>query len=378
MSDLISLAVALSSAVVPTAIGLATSLYDRARRRRHEAALVQLGRRLGFSLARGGLEGTVDGVFLWMSIERVAADTGAQGRLTIQTRIDPPMDLGLLVRRQEAMPRQVGTVFAARDQILGDKAFDDRFYVCGDDPARLATLLDVDLRRAILDLARHAHVEVADGWIRLDAYAVQPEPRLHALLQQAARLTRLVDVARGRVAPAFPVSAHVDAWRRAAHRLGFRTGSTPLLVAGALDGTPVAAFTHRIDPVRFATRVRADFRRPLGFDLIARSRRGFAFGPLPATGTVRVGDEAVDRLLSVQTERVDLAARVLGSSEVFAALARLQELGTIWIDDRGVTLALPDLGGAEALGGHLERVRALAELVQAAAGEKQASAGFYR
>ncbi|WP_437726205.1 hypothetical protein [Sorangium sp. So ce861] len=297
-----------------------------------EAAAATLG------IAAGGYKagGLVDGRRVSLMLSR----TDQQALIQVHGWLEPPLDLGLDMRRREVVLGFANKVATGSDDL------DSEFSITGDEASRSGALFTVALREHLIALDRASYdVRIHDDGCTLsDPYGLGiDEAWIVRAAHRAAQTLDLLDDARAGLRAAAPLARHADALCALAAALGLAFTTTPLSVAGRIEGRPIELRSARAAPRRHQFTARASFETELGLDLAVRRE-----GLLDSLRTMLGGqdllvdddDEAFDRRFLVrgaptQTGRVP----ALLDAGVRAALLALDErAGPVAIDDRGVTV----------------------------------------
>lgn len=348
---------------------------DRARRAANMAAFAR-----AHGLSSSGadlLYGQMHGVPIRLWHETRGSNKNPARYTVAEARFDPPLDLGLAVKMPHALSTLWSQLVGAQDHRLGDPAFDAAFLVRGDEPARIAALLHPQLRADLRRLSHSFGVEIGDAGVRLDVREHRLDAIVTSMLDTVSRIAAHLADHRHRIPPAHAIAEHVVVWRRLAASLGFTYYPSPLAIVGELEGGVVSAYTTRVAPFEFVTRVNATFTRPLPFFLSVRPTTSMALDFFSERDDVQIGDAAFDQRFYVRSDRDDLAKRALGS-EATTRLLALSERGRIQIDSYGLALTLPNLGAPGALASLLTEVRAAADVVYAASDAAPRAQGAYR
>lgn len=310
------------------------------------AIVVGAASKLGLTVQIQEATGLVEGRPIRIKLEPF----GEQVRLVVHSRLDPPLDLGLTMRRNELTLNLPGKVTTGSDDL------DSEFTVKGDDPSRVRELFTEDLaghlfalHRAALDLWVHDRgCEISDkhGFALDEAWVIRAA-------EGAARTVALLDASRAKLRAAAPFAAHAEALSTFAAARDLTFTSTPLTVAGLLDGRPIRLGSERTSRNRYHLTARASFESALGLRLSVQRREFFdRLSAMFGVQGLRVGDAAFDRRFLVEANPPE-AARIVALFDREARLALLaldERIGPLTLDDRAVTLGpIPPAVAPEAL-----------------------------
>jgi hypothetical protein len=289
---------------------------------------------LGLAARDNAAEGIVDGRRVSLKLDW----TGRQAQFFVQSRLDPPLDLGLEMHRRQVTLASVNTVTTGSDDL------DTEFSIGGDEPSRTEDLFNAALRdhlvalhRASYDLRLHD-----DGCMLFDPYALGlDEAWIVRTAHAAVETVAILDSARADLRPAAPLAFHAEALHRLAAARGLTFATTPLSAAGRIDGRPIEIGSTRAGRTRHHLAARASFETELGLGLAVRRERLLdGLRTMLGGQDITVGDEAFDRRYLLRAHPAQ-ARRVLAllDRDVRAGLLALDErAGPVAIDDRGVTV----------------------------------------
>jgi len=291
-------------------------------------------RKLGLRMGRDqDAEGLVDGRRVWIKIDWRAQ----MPHVSVGGRLDPPMDLGLEMRRRDVVWTSLGPVSTGSDDL------DSEFLIEADEPRRAATLFAPAVRDLLVALHRATYeLRLRDGGCSFhDTYSEGVDAWIVRAAHAAAETAAIVDAARAGVPPAAPLRGHAAAIRTLSAARGLSIATTPLSATGAFDGRPIEIRSTRTRHRHHHLTLRAGFETDLGLDLAVR-REGLLDGLSTLFGgqDMQVGDAAFDRRFLVRADPAH-AGRVPGVLDhaVCAALVAIDErVGAVAVDDGGITV----------------------------------------
>ncbi|WP_437816192.1 hypothetical protein [Sorangium sp. So ce1078] len=261
-----------------------------------------------------------------------------QALILVHGWLDPPLDLGLEMRRRQLALGLVNPVTTGSDDL------DSEFSIEGDDASRSGDLFTVALREHLTALHRASYdVRLHDGGCTLSEPSgfVTDEAWIVGAAHSAARTVALLDDARSCLRAAAPLAGHAEALRALAAARDLAFASAPLSVTGRLDGRQIELGSARAARDRHQFTARARFEAELGLGLAVRRER-FLDGLRTALGgqDIVVDDEAFDRRFLVRADpaRSDRVPALLDRGVRLTLLALDERAGPAAIDDRGVTV----------------------------------------
>lgn len=277
------------------------------------------------------LRGVVEG----QKVRARWSDRGAP----VEALLDPPLDLGLDVKRMGFTPR----VSLHHKLWLDDPNWDMEVDALCDEPRRGATLFASDARRAVLGLnATNVETEVTDEHVRVFVMQVYGESLVRALLG-VARTAGLIDKARRALPPASALDEHAAHTHLFANKNGLATSDTPLGAWGDVRGARLHVSFPRTGARRhdvLAQITPLDGR--LGPGLLVRpetfvDRARTFFGGQDLT----TGDPVFDPAFLVQAVEAERTVAAL-DGDVRALLLDLRRtFEIVTLDDQGLTLRGP-------------------------------------
>jgi hypothetical protein len=200
------------------------------------------------------IRGVVDGVAV--AVQRFAHKRGYSDRAC--AAIWPPLDLGLSLRLEGSVTRAVKSLFGSQDVLTGDAPFDAPLRIQADEPDRVRSLLDAELRHKLHWFAGSCEeFELGDEGVRTFSSGFLA-PR-----NWRVDLPALVDVVRGlrassaNVRPAAALAPWADALRSHASAYGLAFRTCPLSADGDLDNLRCGIFFRRLDKGRYAVELGA-------------------------------------------------------------------------------------------------------------------------
>lgn len=295
----------------------------------HEAAAA-----LGIASTGGGASGLVDGRPVSFKIDW----TKREGTLVVHGHLAPRLDLGLEMHRLEL------TLLGANEVVTGSDDLDTEFSIRGDEPSRSAELFTAALRDHLAALHRAPYdFGVDDGGCAItDRQGVGSDAAwIVRAARAASRTVSLLDEARAGVRPAAVLAGHAGVLRAVAAARGLAFASTPLSIAGRIEGCPVAIGSARTWGGRHHLDARAGFETELGVRLtVRRDKLLDDLRTMFGGQDINVGEKEFDRRFLVRADPAQEGrVRMLLDREVCMALLALDErAGAVTIDDRGVVI----------------------------------------
>lgn len=317
--------------------GLVASLV--AVRRHRALALQTAARRLGLhhDPADPALSGFLAGIAVGAGAARAVSaleselslrryDSGGRRILRLGARLDPPLDLGLVLARR-AWFGDEASVFHR------DPPFDHRFATRVDEPSRARALIGDELRAELTRLSKAGHqIWLCDGGLLIEPKSPPGASELIALLETSARIGRWLEATRPAVVPAKPVEAVIESWRALAAERELRLSFTPL----RLQGGEVSVETARLGAAAFEMRATARFVPPLDVGLEGKSTDNTGLRASSAHD-VTTGDLDFDTVFDLEARDEETVRSAFGP-ELRRALLELAKRYAVTLDDRGVTL----------------------------------------
>lgn len=280
-----------------------------------------------FPILRGVVEG-----------QRVRARWSDRGA-PVEAMLDPPLDLGLQIRRAGFVPR----LSLQRKLWLDDANWDMEVDAFCDEPSRGALLFASDARRAVLGLnATNVEIDVNDRSAGVFVMQVYGESLVRALLA-VARTATLIDKARRALPPSSALSEHAAALRPFAHEKQLAVTDTPLALWGDVRAVRLHASFPRTGAREHDVLARmSPLDGKLGPGLLVRretviDRARSFFGGQDLT----TGDAAFDPAFLVQSIEAERTVAAL-DGEVRALMLDLRRrFEVVTLDDEGLTLRGP-------------------------------------
>jgi xanthine/CO dehydrogenase XdhC/CoxF family maturation factor len=156
-----------------------------------------VAQRLGLVWEDGRIHGVVDGISLQMSF-------GAHA-VRVTALLPTPASIDLSVATKGLIGR-LGDLFGGHGDVLGDPELDKLFAVKATNTARVAQLLGVDARRALLEIEKEGlHPAIDAHSIHLRRFSTSAlddsQEKIERDFREAARLARAVSASFSAAAP---------------------------------------------------------------------------------------------------------------------------------------------------------------------------------
>lgn len=265
----------------------------------------------------------------WRGTEVVVLtyEVGAVLHTGVLARVDPPLFLGLDVRRRPLLRGLLGGECVE----LGVDAFDKSLMVSAFNPARAKTFFAPNAPTAapLLDaLARELPSEllVSDSVVDLSTPSLVTDRQ-----ELAARLDRAVSLAQGLVARRAQIAwtreelAHRAEWQAFANARGYTFSPERMRLTGEERGATLEVALET-EPRGARTSVSVRFPTPVGFGFTVRRAATPSFLQELAGQDIRLGREPFDRLFVVTASS---EARLRELLQRAALTDLLEELGTL-------------------------------------------------
>lgn len=256
----------------------------------------------------------------------VQYETGSGSSTTAWTaaiaRIDPPLWLGLEVRRESF----VDELFGGRDIQLGDPAVDAKLRVSSFAPARTATFLsaaDGEVRGALhyMQALTSSHsLNVSDSSVQVTRMGVITDPgEVGRMLEAAVSLATWLSARRARVPPAQGAIVDLAMWERFAASQGFQFDPWRIVArgSGATAGIEIALETEG-QRAFVALIVRYPRPAPVAFQAVRTSAPPFLQGLF--SQDIQVGNHAFDDVYKVTGADPASVRALLGRPALLSAL----------------------------------------------------------
>lgn len=261
--------------------------------------------------------------------------------LTVYTRFEPPLDLGLSIRSRHDLPFGNAGRFAV---YTGDTAFDRSFYVYADEPGRATHLLTPALRH----LLRRAHAGdgellVTDQGIASQRFArVSDDQWLEHCVHTLLQATRVAYARRDRIPAAAPLRKYVPAWARFAQQNDLSILKAPLGLWGRVNGAQVYAYAVRTAEQRYELELWLQFEQPLGLGLLVQPMQNVdRFKDFFAAVDHKLGEPNFDETFLVRVSDASGVDELL-DEPLRACLLRIHhEAGPLSLTDEGISLRVP-------------------------------------
>ncbi len=304
------------------------------------------------------LYGVVDGIETIVLTYDVGSGSSAVTYTAAIARVDPPLFLGLGIRREGLFEQWFGT----DDIVLNEPEIDRALHIMGD-AARVRVLLspsNPESRPLVEHLVRLAcdELQVTDSYVLVGRTGVVTTPAVVHGFAENARLVARELVARRARLPATPQEAAVIAeWERFADANGFQLDVPRMKLAGAVGGARVEVALETQGTV-LSTIVAVRFPREVRLAFAAyRTDTPSIFQGL-FSQDIKIGDRAFDDAFVV-TGQPEQAIRELLSRPKL--LEVLKEIGShtseLQMNHRGLYARLGPLGSEPQLRHLVDRVR---------------------
>jgi hypothetical protein len=325
-------------------LALVVSGVERSRRKRkvnHD--LDDWAKHLGMVRVGNELFGQLDGVPVGA---RLAFDsphkTKVQARWTLYARLQPPLDLGILMSN-----RLIPVDLPSAGQIMAygvDTNFDRRFSVRCDEPDRAKALMTPALRDVMLRrLHPSAMCMITDSGVAVQTvHGRADEAMLRNGLQAVAAIADRINSARERVPAALQLRPHRIAWSRFAEGNGLQTISAPLCMFGTIEDATMYSYSVRASAGEFQLEVWLRFEDPLGLGLLVQPMRTVdRMKEMFGAADYKLGDALFDEtfLVRVSDERGTVA--LLDENTRKRLLIIHDTVGPLSLTDDGISVRLP-------------------------------------
>ncbi len=322
-------------------IGIAKMVGRLKGRREVDRNLTEWAEALGLVRVGNELVGLIDGVPVGA---RLAFDRpgGFDATWTLYARLQPPLDLGLVVHSR---PMDVELPSAGRFATqTGNATFDQRYACRGDEPARVRALLGASVTGTILSALHPA----APLLINDDGVAVQgprvfgTEEWLRRGLDTVARVALALNEARDHVPAAHGLVGHRTHWARFAAHNGLHGISAPLCMWGTLQGSTIYAYANRLAPASYCLEVFLRFDQPLGLGLLLQPLRTVdRLKDFFGVEDHRLGDDVFDDAFLLRVSDAGGVEDLLDASLRERILALHGTVGPFTLTDDGCSFRLP-------------------------------------
>jgi hypothetical protein len=326
---------------------------------RHQSPWARAAQRLGLEPRGATLVGRIEGHHVEVHVPRTAGPDASKAVASLHCRLPLPMDLGLSIRPLSL--RAVGHDHGDQLVSSGDSDFDTSFASFADEEPRTAPLLrNGEMLAALVDLAGvEEHFSVTDDGVHIELKGGSMAPeRLADAVDAALAVVRQVEQLRHDLPVADSLAEHRREWAAVAGALGLELLTTPLAVAGLLDGIRVAARAERVGFRSHGVVVTASFDEPLGLGLSvvprpgrrpprsdegkSRRWRGQRFSKLFDEKKHRVRVR-FRRIFDVRADEVWAADHVLNQAVQEALLALHGQYGSLSLGDDELRVAQVDV-----------------------------------
>ncbi len=253
----------------------------------------------------------------------------------VRSPFSPRLDLGLRVVREQIDPYQPLSVDA-------------------DEPSRAQALLGEPLRQALSPRFLGAVLSDEEVLVRaVDPYReLFGDARTETLLRMfhwTEELASIVHASRQAVPAATPLRSHESAWAEFADREGLAVLRCPLSLFGLLGGVSVSLTAIRCRALGYDFELQAGFEAPLPLAFEIRPARTLDrvadwFG----AGDPKIGHAAFDAAFELRFPDEAWMRRLLCEKSV-EQLLDLSRRGALTINERGISVRIPDGADPESL-----------------------------
>jgi hypothetical protein len=286
--------------------------------------------------------GRVDGIALCARLTREDAKGGWDDlHLTVYSRFEPPLDLGLSIRSRAQLPLPGGGRFAA---YTGDASFDRTHYVYADEAHRAAYLLSPALR------AHLRHAQSFDGELLMTDQGIasqrvsgtNDDHWLQHCVHTVLRATEAVYTMREKIPAASLLSSYIPQWARFCQQNGLQLITAPLGMWGRIGGAEVYTYAVRTGEQRYELEVWLQFEQVLGLGLLVQPMRNVdRFKDFFGEVDHKLGDAAFDDTFLVRVSDAAGVDALLGAP-LRALLMRVHhEAGPLSLTDEGASIRMP-------------------------------------
>lgn len=329
--------------VVGTGVGgLGYLLYQshQAAIRARGATLDQLCALYGLRRAGERVFGSVGGTiisfeFMWRS----------QGKsqvpyTTASARWTPPLDLGLSVTHVGDFDGVLNSVLGKKDIQVGDRKFDERMRVLGDDVGRTSMLLTPALRNILLEL-RDVHVYDGEAVYDRRDHLVDVSYAF-GVVERLVAIARIVGEQRPHMPLAPALAPFEGAFSMFAHRFGLSLSRCPLAVWGIIDGCQTLCFARRKASWTYEMVVNISFPSALGIGLNVGAETWQDRMPLFGRKDFETGDVAFDRTFKIHAANEERLGSTF-DAPLRDKLRALHDRYPLKITDEGISTTLATL-----------------------------------
>jgi len=274
-------------------------------------------------------------------------ETGSGSSTTTWTaavaQIDPPLWLGLSVRREHLLD----SVFGGKDIQLGDPAIDDKLRVTSFDAARTTSLLsalDDEVRGALQFMASLTGaytMDISDSFVHLARTGVHTDPgEIGRMLDAAARLATWLSERRKRVPPTQGELVDLRAWERFTASHGWELDPWRMVARGQGSGAWIEiALEIEAQKGFIALLVRFKEPAPVAFHLARTTAPPFLQGIFGHD--IRVGEPAFDDVYKVTGPDPGAVRAFLRRPALLSALVQAARLSTdLAVDQSGLEMRI--------------------------------------
>jgi hypothetical protein len=220
----------------------------------------------------------------------------------VEAEIDPPLRLGLNLRKKGWLGQAFSELLGARDVTVGDAHFDASFNLNAIERDEVARLFDENLRAALM----RAHGALRRMWMTDDRVHASfggwsvDEVRILAYLDAVTHLANEAKRARRSMGPTTRERSVLANWGGLAQVSEYRFDEESLTLEGE-RGRHRFAVVPVLGPSGWSTRFRVSFGRPLGVALQLRKEHALAsVGRLFGFSDIEVGDPRFDDVFSIR------------------------------------------------------------------------------
>jgi len=288
--------------------------------------LVKIGQTLGLA-AEGNrrLAGLRNGVHVCVRHVTEGSGDNKSSWTYAEAEIDPPLRLGLNLRRKGWLGTAWSELFGASGIAVGDPAFDADFTINAIEAGDVPRLFDADLKAALV----HAHGTLQRLWITDDKVHASfsgfstDQTKITLYLDSVIRLAQIAQVSRRRMGPTAREREVQSAWGAIAQMSGWRFDPETLVLEGE-SGRHRFTVVPTLGKSGWSTRFRVSFDRGLGVALILRKEFALAaVGRLFGMTDIEVGEARFDSAFRVKGSDPDAVKHILGDTKVRESLLHL-------------------------------------------------------
>ncbi len=263
-------------------------------------------------------------------------------RWTLYARVQPPLDLGLLIANRSIPVELPGA--GTRPALAKVASFNARFSMRCDEPERGAALVTPALSAALeRSLHPSAMFMLTDSGVAVQAlHGDIDEPKLRAGLRAVAAIADTLNAARDHVPAAFALAGHGAAWRRFSADNGLSHIAAPLCMFGSIEDATVYAYSVRKAPGDYDLEVWMRFEAPLGLGLLVQPMRTIdRVKEMFGAEDYKLGDPLFDETFLVRVSDTAGTVALLDADTRKRLLVIHDTVGPLSLTDDGISVRLP-------------------------------------